>query len=93
MYTTARPPLASCTNAASCLVRPSAVRFTGVESGSNGSNSTTQPKRLGSFGSAAVTTQRSSFVAQLLRSPPMPYAAWSAESSALYASLAPSTRK
>ncbi len=72
MYTTTRPPLVSCTNAASCLVRPRAVRFTGVESGSNGSNSTTQPKRLGSFGSSALTTKRSSFVAQLNLSPPMP---------------------
>jgi hypothetical protein len=43
--------------AASCLNRPSAVCLTGVESGSFGSISTTQPNRFGSLGSRA-TSQR-----------------------------------
>jgi hypothetical protein len=72
MYTTARPPLVTCTNAPSCLTRPRAVRFTGVDAGSKGSISTTQPNRFGSFGSSAVTTKRGSFVAQLFLSPPTP---------------------
>ena len=38
------------TLAPSCLKRPSAVCLRGVDLGSNGSISTTQPKRLGSLG-------------------------------------------
>ena len=43
--------------AASCLNRPSAVCLIGVEFGSFGSISTTQPNRFGSLGSCA-TSQR-----------------------------------
>ena len=42
------------THAPSCLKRPSAVRFTGVECGMNGLISVTQPKRFGSFGSTSA---------------------------------------
>src|SRR5690606_16006365 len=52
MYTTTRPSSASDMAAFSCLKRPRAVSFLGVELGSNGSISTTQPKRLYSFGSS-----------------------------------------
>ena len=41
--------------------RPSAVCFTGVEVGSIGSSSTTQPKRFGSFGSLSMSKRLSKF--------------------------------
>ena len=43
-------PCVTATQAPSCAARPSAVRLTGVLVGSIGSISTTQPKRLNSFG-------------------------------------------
>lgn len=72
MYATTRPPLVTWMKAPSCFMRPRAVRFTGVEAGSNRSISTTHPKRWGSFGSSGPTTKRSSWVVQLFRSPPTP---------------------
>ncbi len=57
--------------APSCFMRPSAVRFFGVEAGSNGSISTIQPKRLASFGSL-VTSKRSCHLPQAYQLPATP---------------------
>lgn len=53
MYTATRPSWVSRVVAASCLNRPTAVRLTGVDVGSYGLTSTTQPNRLISSGSLA----------------------------------------
>ncbi|MNR57215.1 hypothetical protein D3C85_1779430 [compost metagenome] len=60
MYTTAWPDGAMVTVAPSCLKRPSAVRFTGLALASKGSISTTQPKRLASFGFSCRSKRKSS---------------------------------
>ena len=49
MYATTWPSRLTTTFAPSCLKRPIAVCFTGVERGSYGSISTIQPKRFGSL--------------------------------------------
>src|SRR3546814_11012079 len=69
MYTTTRPSPFTTGSAPSCLKRPRALRFFGVEAGSSTSTSTTQPKRLASFG-PAFTSKRLWYFAQAYQSAP-----------------------